>query len=354
MKRPPEYPCTQADVAKLAGVSVGTVSMALKKDARILPTTQARVQRAARQLGYRPDPMLSALVARRFFHSSRKALSNLALIVDDRWYKANDTQWIDVILDGMRKACSQHGYSLEILQWHRDLLQSKQPDKLLRSRGIRGLAILSTTDGKLPLKLDWNKYAVVALGRQPANHLFHRVGPDFFASMDLACMKLAEMGYRRVGLVNDMATETRYRYEWIGSIVKESYIRPPRVEVVPPHLPDDFDKDEFFRWVKHYQPDCVIANYPTLRRIFEEGGWKVPRDIGLALLTQYQLDDSFTSVIHDSERIGMACIDLLHNLLMRGETGQPETLTETLIYPTWREAKTTRRLIGKPAKARAK
>lgn len=353
MKRPTEYPCTQADIAKLAGVSTGTVSMSLKKDVRIPLATQRLVERAAKQLGYKPDPILSALVSRRYLATGQKALANLALIVDDRWYKEDFTHWIDVVIEGMRNACKHHGYSLEILYLQRDLGQSKHPDKLLQSRGIRGLVILSTMDGRFDMKLDWDQYAVVAFGNQPGSHFFHRVGTDLFASMTMACAKLAELGYRRAGFIDDMTSEIRYRYEWLGSISKECHIRPPRIETIPPYLPDKFDLDVFYAWVRKYQPDCIISNYPTLREHLQRGGWKIPRDIGLALLTQ-SYDQESTTITHDSARGGRACIDLLHNLLMRGETGHPDTLTETLIYPKWSEGKTTCRQTAKAVKRRAK
>src|SRR5690606_6255382 len=53
------------DVAQAAGVSPATVCRALRNDPRITPETSKRVHAAARELGYRPDPLLSALVNRR-------------------------------------------------------------------------------------------------------------------------------------------------------------------------------------------------------------------------------------------------------------------------------------------------
>ena len=56
---------TLLDIAKEAGVHVTTVSLALKCHPRIPGETQERVRRIADELGYRPDPMLSSLVAYR-------------------------------------------------------------------------------------------------------------------------------------------------------------------------------------------------------------------------------------------------------------------------------------------------
>lgn len=56
---------TIKDLARAAGVSTTTVSLALRDDARISQATRARVQAVAAQLGYSRDPALAALVALR-------------------------------------------------------------------------------------------------------------------------------------------------------------------------------------------------------------------------------------------------------------------------------------------------
>ena len=56
---------TQFDVAEKCGVNRATVSLALKEHPSIPLATRARVVAAARELGYAPDPMLSALAAYR-------------------------------------------------------------------------------------------------------------------------------------------------------------------------------------------------------------------------------------------------------------------------------------------------
>ena len=51
---------TIEDVAAAAGVSVATVSRALRGLPNVAPTTRERVTEIASQLNYRPDPAASA------------------------------------------------------------------------------------------------------------------------------------------------------------------------------------------------------------------------------------------------------------------------------------------------------
>ena len=47
---------TIVEVAQLAGVSIKTVSRVSNGEANVRETTRIRVQKAIRQLGYRPNP----------------------------------------------------------------------------------------------------------------------------------------------------------------------------------------------------------------------------------------------------------------------------------------------------------
>ena len=61
----PQKPVTLAEIARRAGVSVMTVSRALRKQSNISPQTQKRIQVIADELGYRPNPLVSALMTYR-------------------------------------------------------------------------------------------------------------------------------------------------------------------------------------------------------------------------------------------------------------------------------------------------
>lgn len=56
---------TSYDVARVAGVSQSAVSRAFRSGASVAPATRARIQAAAKQLGYRPNALAEALITRR-------------------------------------------------------------------------------------------------------------------------------------------------------------------------------------------------------------------------------------------------------------------------------------------------
>src|SRR5687767_1931302 len=98
----PENPpprISMRDLAARLGVTHVTVSMALRDNPRVSPATRERVKKLADELGYRPDPMLSALATYRGNKSASGIHSAVAWInawerpEDLRGYKEFDLYW---------------------------------------------------------------------------------------------------------------------------------------------------------------------------------------------------------------------------------------------------------------------
>ncbi|PAW78949.1 MAG: hypothetical protein B9S32_05260 [Verrucomicrobia bacterium Tous-C9LFEB] len=341
---------TLRDVGRLAGVTATSASLALRNDPRISPATKARIVAAAKKLGYVPDPLLSALVARRGRQHAPHTLANMAALLDDGWLH-HDGGWLEPLYQGMERACQQLGYHLDILNIQRDLLSLPKPDQLLYSRGVRGLVILPLYNAHLSLKLNWERYSFVSIGNPLENLVSHRTGTHLFASMTLACEKLRKLGYRRVGLVHPLRFERRISYEWHGSLCKETLTHPDFI-VVPPHLPEEYDTAAFVEWVRQHQPECILTNSPiALREMLEQNGWKVPRDIGIVALSRnFDTMQHFSGVAQHLDLTAEGAVRHVHQLILKGETGMPKVPSDIRIAPDWYEGDTIRRL----RRARAK
>lgn len=337
-------PCTLADVARHAGVAISTASIALRHDPRLPVETRRRIQKAARQLKYRPDPVLAALVTRRLHRTGRQSFANVAALIDDRWRPIARREWMEKFLNGMHRICEALGYHLDELYMQSDLGGSHGANRVLRARGIRGLALLPMPAHPFDLELDWNEFAVVAVGNLQTPHRFHRVGSDAFASMQIACDQLVAHGYRRIGLVHTLEIERRLRYEWLGSMAKEAYLANKRFTVIPPHLPEVLEEKAFRRWIQKYRPDALISNDDRPYRWLAATGIRIPRDMGYVLLNREVTPRPDTSgIAQHLDIMGENAAELLHTMLSRGETGIPRHAKEVLVYPHWVEGKTIRR-----------
>lgn len=104
------------DIANKAGCHYSTVSLALRNHPRIAAETRERVQRAAAELGYRPDPMLAALNAYRVMKQPPRQSGVLAWLTN---YPTRDF-WRDVSCEciyhqGAQRRAEARGYRLEHL-----------------------------------------------------------------------------------------------------------------------------------------------------------------------------------------------------------------------------------------------
>lgn len=337
---------TLKDVGSLAGVTAATASMALRKDPRISPGTQKRVLQAAAKLKYRPDPTLAALVSRRN-GGSRKTYSNMAVVVDDRWLRDGKVQlWMARFFEGMKRMGRQLGYQVDVLFYPRDIKPGVNADRILHSRGIRGIALFPTPGDQRELTLDWEQYALVVIGHPALPKMPHRVGSDPFAAMNMVCAKLKAGGYRRAGLAHAISHERELRYEVLGAITKEKFLNGNPLKIVRPHLPEKFGKAGFLEWMKREQPEVVVTVDEQVLLWLREEGYKVPDQVGVVFLNVNSVsfpNPSGTSF--HSDATGENAVELLHALLLRGETGFPTWPKEVLVYPEWVEGKT---LLSRP------
>lgn len=327
---------TQADVARLAGVTAATVSLALRNDPRISRPTQSKVRKAAAKLDYKPDPVLSALVARRDLNRKHLSYANIAALCDDRWDPGIHSPWINSFVSGMQTASTRFGYHLDIIHLQRDLGAQSRPDRLLHGRGIRGVVLMPLFNNDLLPKLQWKHYSVVALGNPPQALPVNRAGSDAFMAMHIACRRLRELGYRRIGLVNHMIAEQRLRYEWLGALSKEHFLPDSGLTILQPHLPSTLEPEGLLDWVRREKPDAVITNHGHIARWLNDGGFSVPGKLGLALLNRdFSEPVGAAGLTQHLDVVGEAAVEMLHTLLLRGETGFPTVAREVLIRPDW-------------------
>lgn len=335
---------TLKDVGAHAGVTAATASMALRRDARISLETQKRVQKAAEELGYQPDPILSALVSRRKGTRARRTFANLAVLIDERWLTHGEVPvWMQSFLNGVRGMAERLGYHAEALWYPRDLVPGTNADRILHARGVRGIVLFPLPGEQKDFVLDWDHYALVVVGHPKLPEMAHRVGSDAFAAMNLLSQKLREAGYSRVGLAHGVHQEAELRYEFLGALAKENHLHGRQFHAVPPHLPVHFAREGFLAWVRKHKPQCVITVEECVLQWLRDEGWRVPEEIGVAFLNTHIIKTPGISgtVLHN-DATGENAVELLHNQLLRGETGFPKAVREMLVYPHWQEGNTLR------------
>ncbi len=168
---------SQADVAKHVGVSASTVSRALKNDPRITKKVRQKIIDAAQELGYRPDPSVSALANYRWKTTARDFSGVVAWItVGDsseelrRKYPEFDLYW-----KGANACADRFGYQIEEFAITEDMPLEKL-EKILYARNVKGLLLPpETTPFEHWEQLHAGDYSIVRLSRTVHNLEAHLV-----------------------------------------------------------------------------------------------------------------------------------------------------------------------------------
>ncbi len=191
-------PVTIRDVAIRAGVSESTVSRVLSDVETVIAIsdeTRERVQRAARELRYRPHPYARALRG--------KAVNLLGVIA-----REIDDPFFAELISAIGTAAKEKGYDLALAYARSDPEQALALTETLEARHSDGLLLLgdlreSPEDRSFLMRLASDRQVVsVCRGRYHLVESTPAVGIDNRRGVLLALEYLAQLGHRRIAHIS--------------------------------------------------------------------------------------------------------------------------------------------------------
>lgn len=195
---------TIKDVAKLAGVSVSTVSRALSGKTFVEEATKQRVMEAVKELRYRPNVLAKGLREGKF--------CTIALVVPDI-----NSLFYPALSKSMEKAAYDRGYSLILCNTNNDIEMEKHVVEMLANRGIAGIICMSVEDDvsnlyefqvreNIPVVLinrkGLGKLGTVMLDNEQGGYLMTRT--------------LLENGHRKIAAMFDSIEKQRFLSRYSG------------------------------------------------------------------------------------------------------------------------------------------
>jgi DNA-binding LacI/PurR family transcriptional regulator len=331
---------TIIDIARKLGIAKSTVSMALRNNPRISEERRAEIHRAAVEMGYVPDPMLSALAHYSRSHSVAPISAALAWVncwpnpKKLRTYREFDLYW-----QGAADEASRCGFRLEEFLVNQEYSPTRV-ERILVSRGIRG--ILIPPHGTFTLdwgQFNWGLFSAVRFGHSVIHPRVHLVTSDQMTDGLIAFENIWKQGYRRIGLACAPRSATRFSAGYLFSQMRLS----PGTRIPPLVFPDGHTEklrcEMLKAWAAKHKLDAIVTDVPDLRNALLQIGYRVPADIGLAAFSV--LDGCADAGIDQNSReIGKAAVQLLISLINHNERGVPEICREVLIEGHWVNGKT--------------
>lgn len=335
-------PTTIQDVADKLGMHRSTVSRGLKGDSRIPLETRERIKSVATELGYRANPLVTALMKSRRNGSDVKDIV-IAYVTSHptRYGWRPPTMLGPDYYPGAASCAEELGFKLEHFWLAEPGMTSKRFSDILWSRGITGILIDRLPLGTHRLDLDWARFSIVALGLTMATPRVHHVGANHFSTGLYSMQKCMDRGYRRIGLVFSTPNDyPRIGHRWIGA-----YLCQQRNLIKSNHLPiydrGPEDGKAFIAWYKRWKPDAILVTWATpVLNWLKEAGIRVPEELGVVELRNEQPELKHSGVYYSGSDIGAQAVKTLNGLMNRAELGVPRVPNEILVPGTWLEGTT--------------
>lgn len=330
-----------ADVAREAKVHQTTVSLALRNDPRLPPETRTRIRDLATGMGYRPDPMLSAL---NFYRTSRdpsKAQPSMAFIMRARNKRWGSTFYSDdQFLKGARKTCERLGYRIAVFQAGTTPGEGQRLNRILRSRGISGVILASLDVSQIQFSMDWEQLSALCIESQHLGLSLHTVGNNQTAVTRTAIKRMVELGYRRIGLsVGEVEEESLGRPFSAGYFVEAHWSSV--LERVPPLLLRALDRvspeDRLRRWITQHRIDAVLSNWSSMPELLRSAGYRIPADIGVATLDYNPSRGATAGIRQSHEIVGERAVEALALLMKTNQRGLIRLPNTVLVDGVWKD-----------------
>jgi LacI family transcriptional regulator len=333
----------QRDIAKALGVSQVAVSLALRGDTTISPELRKKTLLMAQQLGYRPNPYVSTLMThiRTGRKPSKKGI--VAMIADgflrEDWHGHESYR---VYYEGAKRRSAELGFALECFFLKEPGVSAASIDRILYARGIRGVILAPPYLGNRQFSMKWSRYACVGTGYGWGQQQFDRVAHDHDQNVVLACERLRELGYERIGISLPTFYYQGRGTRWIDGFLTCQH-RLPEGQRVPAFIGSVPEKSlvAFRKWHALWKPDVVLTLYGHEREWLEAMGLNVPRDIGLACLIRPP-SSSLAGLNDRYDHIGAATVELVASKIALNQYGIPAYSKIILIEGQWVDGQSLR------------
>lgn len=337
-------PVTIHDVASRAGVAVSSVSRVLSNHPDVSNAMKVKVEAAAKELGYSPDPVAQSL---------RSGTTRLVgLVVRDY---ANP--FFGEVISGIEDVLADAGYTLLVTSSGREAVQETERINLLRQRRVDAL-LLSTVSDKAPATrkaIAAFKKPVVLLDREFNRLSTGNILLDHASGLHAAIADLLALGHRRIAMITGTPDirPTRERVRGFESAYRDAGVDISSAIEVTEAFSASFARAkaaELLALPARQRPTALIAGglQATIGILesLSELGVRPGEDLSLVICDDLPwlrvLRPRISAVSRDAEGMGRAAADMVLGLIRGAEP-------TTLMLPTRYEARDTSRPVSSTA-----
>ncbi len=184
-------PTSIKDIARKANVSFSTVSRALQNSPLISRRTAEKIQRIARDSGYRASAVARGLVTQK-----TKTIGVVVTSIAD--------PFVSEVVDGIEECCNDHGYSVFLANSNADPDRERKVVQSFAERRVDGIVVTSSRVGALYIPLlSEMRVPIVLVNNQHPGEFVHSVMIENVQGSRDATNHLIQLGHRRMAYIGD-------------------------------------------------------------------------------------------------------------------------------------------------------
>ncbi|MDQ8195333.1 LacI family DNA-binding transcriptional regulator [Coraliomargarita sp. SDUM461004] len=325
------------EIAEVADCSIMTVSLALRNSPKLSPQTRDRIQKIAKDLGYHPNPMVSALMTNR--RQSQQTDSDVIAVLTKFDTPVQKTKNLDIFYKdlwrGLDERAKELGFRLEEFPvYFKRQAKGEELTRILKARGIRAIILLpgGGMERDFP-NLEWQHFCTVAAAFHSKRTQVHRIASDHAQAMDTALAQIEALGYRRPGLAMTAFLDPSIRYAMSGRffVWQQTMSKSCQIPLIPSKA-EFITRELFTKWYQTYQPDLILSLDPMVPEWLKElpGG----KQSGFVYLAK-KSTDQLAGVNLRTYDVGRAAINTLARELYLNHYGLPKIPELILVQGEW-------------------
>jgi DNA-binding LacI/PurR family transcriptional regulator len=312
---------TIRDVARESGFAASTVSIVLNNAplARYIPpASKARIQKAAKSLGYHPNIFAKSLRSKR-----NHTVGVILFDITD--------PYCTLILRGIEKSLYEESYLPILADAHNERGRFERYLEMMLERRVEGLLVLANwlyLDINLLADLERGKVPTVIIGRELESDATSSVTVDDEGGAYSAVAHLYSLGHRRIAFVRGPKALSSSKARWRGV---QRFARDLRLELDPKlivDLPDQVNltagADDAFRLteelLKHKKSFTALMAYDDMTafgalRALAKAGIRVPEECSIIgfddVNPSHLMVPALTTVRQPMEAMGASAVSIL-------------------------------------------
>ncbi len=301
---------TIVDVARLAGVSLSTVSHVMNGTRNVSDDARQRVEMAIRETGYVRDASARAM--------RRARTDSVGLVVSDTGQPV-----FAEMVRGVEEVASQHGLTLLLANSAEDPDREAAALRVLAERRVDGLIIArSARSDDAQLKI-WRKSGIpIVLLDRMGDATLDQVGVDNIEPMATLVSHMLDQGHTRVALLagdTAVATLAERRLGYLKALERHGIAPDPSLVVTGTGLAGDAERAAAELFSRPDRPTALVtASTPMAAgalRAASAAGLRIPQDLAFAAFDNLPFGDLFspplTTVDQPASEIGREAMRLL-------------------------------------------